>query len=145
MVQDAPGRQSGHVYILASPKTDLIKIGGTGSAPMKRIGEINASPYRNLGPWSLADFRQVTDWRKIEAHLHFTFRIFRHANVVGANELFRVAPQRVSATLNQLDPELILKRPTIDSSGIAGGVEAPTYADRYSGAWTHPTCSGCLH
>ena len=29
--------------------------------------------------------------------------------------------------------------------GIAGGVEAPTYADLYSGAWTHPTCSGCLH
>ena len=28
--------------------------------------------------------------------------------------------------------------------GIAGGVEAPTYADLYSGAWTHPTCSGCL-
>jgi hypothetical protein len=29
--------------------------------------------------------------------------------------------------------------------GIAGGVEAPTYADLYSGAWTHPTCSGCLY
>jgi len=28
--------------------------------------------------------------------------------------------------------------------GIAGGVQAPTYADLYSGAWTHPTCSGCL-
>ena len=28
--------------------------------------------------------------------------------------------------------------------GIAGGVEAPTYADLYSGAWTHPTSSGCL-
>jgi hypothetical protein len=28
---------------------------------------------------------------------------------------------------------------------IAGGVQAPTYADLYSGAWTHPICSGCLH
>ena len=28
--------------------------------------------------------------------------------------------------------------------GIAGGVEAPTYTDLYSGAWTHPTSSGCL-
>ena len=28
--------------------------------------------------------------------------------------------------------------------GIAGGVEATTYADLYSGAWRHPTCSGCL-
>src|SRR5208282_3335675 len=23
--------------------------------------------------------------------------------------------------------------------GVAGGVEAPTYADLYSGVWTHPT------
>ena len=29
--------------------------------------------------------------------------------------------------------------------GIAGGVTAPTYAELYSGDWTHPTCSGCLH
>src|SRR5271169_6745636 len=28
--------------------------------------------------------------------------------------------------------------------GIAGGVAAPTYAELYSGDWTHPTCSGCL-
>src|SRR5580700_34735 len=28
--------------------------------------------------------------------------------------------------------------------GIAGGVEAPTYAELYSGAWVHPTSSGCL-
>jgi len=28
--------------------------------------------------------------------------------------------------------------------GIAGGVEAPTYAELYSGDWKHPTCSGCL-
>ena len=28
--------------------------------------------------------------------------------------------------------------------GIAGGAEAPTYAELYSGDWAHPTCSGCL-
>ena len=28
--------------------------------------------------------------------------------------------------------------------GIADGVEAPTYAELYSGDWKHPTCSGCL-
>src|ERR1019366_9437291 len=27
--------------------------------------------------------------------------------------------------------------------GIAGAAEAPTYAELYSGDWTHPTCSGC--
>lgn len=29
--------------------------------------------------------------------------------------------------------------------GIAGGAAAPPYAELYSGDWTHPTCSGCLH
>jgi transposase-like protein len=29
--------------------------------------------------------------------------------------------------------------------GIAGGTKAPTYAELYSGDWTHPTSSGCLH
>ena len=28
--------------------------------------------------------------------------------------------------------------------GIAGDVKAPTYAELYSGDWTHPTCSGCV-
>ena len=28
--------------------------------------------------------------------------------------------------------------------GIAGGAEAPTYAQLSSGAWVHPTCSACL-
>src|SRR5271169_5978578 len=28
--------------------------------------------------------------------------------------------------------------------GIAGDVKAPTYAELYSGHWTHPTCSGCM-
>ena len=28
--------------------------------------------------------------------------------------------------------------------GIAGAAKAPTYAELYSGEWTHPTGSGCL-
>ncbi len=105
----------GHVYILTSPKTDLIKIGGTAHPPLKRIREVNvSSPYRELGPWTLSDFRQVTDWRKVEAHLHFVFRSHFASDVSGANELFRVAPQRVSALLGELDPALIVKRPKID-------------------------------
>jgi hypothetical protein len=28
--------------------------------------------------------------------------------------------------------------------GIAGGAEAPTFAELYSGNWDHPTFSGCL-
>jgi hypothetical protein len=28
--------------------------------------------------------------------------------------------------------------------GMAGGAEAPTFAELYSGDWRHPTCSGCM-
>jgi hypothetical protein len=28
--------------------------------------------------------------------------------------------------------------------GIAGDARAPTYAELYSGDWTHPTCSECM-
>ena len=115
MEQQRQESQSGHVYILTSPKTDLIKIGGTVYPPLKRIREVNgSSPYRELGPWSLSDFRQVTDWRKVEAHLHFAFRSHFASDVAGANELFRVAPQRVSALLGELDAALIVKRTTVD-------------------------------
>lgn len=107
--------RSGHIYVLVSPKSEFVKIGGTDFPPNKRIREINgAPPYRELGPWHLADFRQVTDWRKVEAHLHYAFRSLLVMEVSGQKELFRVAPQIVSAKLSGLDPELILKRPTID-------------------------------
>lgn len=48
----------GYVYILESPKTELIKIGGSDYPPSKRVKEINSTePYKSLGPWSLIDFR----------------------------------------------------------------------------------------
>ncbi len=62
----------GHVYILVSPNSDYIKIGGTNFPPSMRIMEINSTePYKSLGPWSLHDFRQVADWKKVESHLHY--------------------------------------------------------------------------
>ena len=113
--KDMEIRQAGHVYILTSPKTEFVKIGGTDFPPLKRIREINAaSPYRELGPWQLSDFKQVTDWRKVEAFLHYAFRSLLVSEVLGAKELFRIAPQLVSAKLNDLDPALIVKRPKID-------------------------------
>ena len=103
------GDQGGHVYVLVSPKTELVKIGGTDFPPFKRIREINgSSPYRELGPWSLADFRQVNDWRKVEAFLHYAFRSCLDAEVSGAKELFRVAPQVVSSKLNEIEPDQIV-------------------------------------
>jgi hypothetical protein len=105
----------GHIYVLTSPKTDLVKIGGTDFPPLKRIREVNSCvPYRELGPWSLADFRQVNDWRKVEASLHYGFRSQLDREVVGAKELFHIAHQTVSLKLNEIDPDQIVKKPTID-------------------------------
>jgi hypothetical protein len=107
--------QRGHVYVLVSPRSAYVKIGGTEFPPLKRIREINAcSPYRELGPWTLSDFREVNDWRKVEASLHYAFRSSLATDIQGAKELFRVAPQLVAAKLNEVDPDLILRRPKID-------------------------------
>ena len=68
-------KKSGYVYILTSPNTECVKIGGTDYPPLKRIKEINSSePYKSLGPWSLADFRQVKNWKEIEYNLHYTLK-----------------------------------------------------------------------
>jgi hypothetical protein len=110
-----PQNQIGHVYVLVSPKSEYVKIGGTDYPPVKRIREVNISePYKSLGPWSLADFRQVTNWRKIETFLHYTFRSKLIKHVDGQKELFHVTVQEASAKLNEIDPANILKKPKID-------------------------------
>jgi hypothetical protein len=92
-----------------------VKIGGTDHPPMKRLREINgSSPYREHGPWGLHDFRQVSDWRKVEAFLHFAFRSHLVSDIPGQRELFSVAPQRVAACLEEVDPALIVSRPKVD-------------------------------
>ena len=107
--------QAGQVYILVSPNSEYIKIGGSYYPPLKRIREINTTePYKSLGPWSLADFRQVTDWRKIEASLHYAFRSKLIKNIDGQKELFHVTAHEASVKLNQIDPVEILKKPKID-------------------------------
>ena len=105
----------GYVYILSSPNTELIKIGGSDYPPLKRIKEINSTdPYRSLGPWSLTDFRQVKDWRKIEYSLHYTFRSHLSTEIEQQKELFHVSIQEVSKFLDTLDPEQIVNKPKID-------------------------------
>ena len=105
----------GYVYILTSPNTDLIKVGGSDYPPCKRIKEVNLSePYKNLGPWSLADFRQVTDWRKIEYSLHYTFRSNLNTDIEQQKELFHLSVQQVSKFLNELDQAQIIGKPKID-------------------------------
>lgn len=107
--------QIGYVYILVSPKSKYIKVGGTDYPPLKRIREINSSePYKSLGPWHLADFRQVADWRKIESFLHYTFRSRLNNDILGQKELFQISIQEASTKLNEIDPSVIIKRPKID-------------------------------
>ncbi|MCA9726434.1 MAG: GIY-YIG nuclease family protein [Candidatus Eisenbacteria bacterium] len=105
----------GHVYVLTTQNSELVKIGGTDHPPMKRIREINAAePYRGLGPWTLYDFREVHDWRKVEYDMHYAFRSKQSRTPRGQKELFRIAPHRVRARLNALDPEQIVSKPKID-------------------------------
>ena len=105
----------GYVYILTSPNSDCIKIGGTDYPPLKRIKEINSSePYKSLGPWSLVDFRQVTDWRKIEYNLHYSFRSKLNTSVEKQKELFHISVKEATESLNSLNPDEIVNKPKID-------------------------------
>lgn len=105
----------GHVYVLASPVSEYIKIGGTDYAPLKRIREINScEPYKSLGPWSLHDFRQVADWRKVEYSLHYTFRSKQVKSIRGQKELFAISPVEASKQLELIEDVLLIKKPKID-------------------------------
>jgi hypothetical protein len=115
MTEELMTQRAGHVYILVSPRSEYIKIGGTDYPPLKRIREINSTePYKSLGPWTLSDFRQVTDWRKTEAFLHYMFRSKLVKHIEGQKELFMVSQHEVSEKLGQLDPKDILKKPKVD-------------------------------
>jgi hypothetical protein len=105
----------GYVYVLVSPRSEYIKIGGTDHPPMKRLRQINITePYRSLGPWTLFDFRQVTEWRKVEHHLHYAFRSRLVADIEGQKELFSLQPQQAKRKLEALDPGLLVKKPVVD-------------------------------
>lgn len=105
----------GHVYILTSANSELIKIGGTDYPPMRRIRAINAAePYRSLGPWTLYDFREVRDWRRVEYNLHYAFRSKLAKTPGGQRELFQVPPSRARRELEVLDPDQVVNKPKID-------------------------------
>lgn len=108
-------KTDGYVYVLTSPRSDCIKIGGTNYPPLKRIKEINATePYKTFGPWSLADFRQVKEWRNVEYNLHYKFRSKLNISIKNQKELFLVPPQKASEELDSIDQNTIIKKPKID-------------------------------
>ena len=94
----------GFVYVLGSPNSEHIKIGGTEKPLLGRLRAINGTPpYSNSGPWQVSDFRHVTDWRLVERRLHQHF----HSRRVGedvARELFAVSVFESRKQLGLINP-----------------------------------------
>lgn len=115
MEQNNNNAQEGHVYVLASPVCEYVKIGGSDYPPSKRVREVNgAEPYKSLGPWSLHDFRQVSDWRKVEHSLQYALRSKLVTSITGQKELFAISTVEASRHLERIQEALILKKPKID-------------------------------
>jgi hypothetical protein len=89
----------GFVYVLISPNSNHIKIGGTERPISERLRGINGTQaYSDHGPWELSDFLHVTDWRLVEGEMH---RHFRKHNVpiAGTHELFSTPPHEAREKL----------------------------------------------
>jgi hypothetical protein len=97
----------GFVYILVSPNSNFIKIGGTERPISERLRGINGTAaYAGHGPWQISDFLHVTDWRLVEGGLHRHFHERNVREVPSANELFRVPPYEARTRLRETDSAL---------------------------------------
>lgn len=97
----------GFVYILVSPNSNFIKIGGTERPISERLRGINATEsYAEHGPWQLSDFLHVTDWRLVEGGLHRHFHERNVHHVPRTQELFSVPPYEARQQLRDTDPRL---------------------------------------
>lgn len=97
----------GFVYILVSPNSSHIKIGGTERPISERLQGINSSEsYAEHGPWRLSDFLHVTDWRLVEGGMHRHFLERNVRDVPGTRELFAVPPHEARARLRLTEASL---------------------------------------
>jgi hypothetical protein len=97
----------GFVYILVSPESNFIKIGGTERPISERIRGINGTPsYAEHGPWQLSDFLHVTDWRLVEGGLHRHFQDRKVKDAPGTQELFSVPAHEARTLLLETAPDL---------------------------------------
>jgi hypothetical protein len=97
----------GFVYILVSPNSSYIKIGGTERPISERLRGINGSEsYADHGPWELSDFLHVTDWRLVEGGLHRHFGGKKVRDIAGTRELFSVPPHEARTRLRLTDRAL---------------------------------------
>jgi hypothetical protein len=94
----------GFVYLLVSPNSNFIKIGGTERPISERLRGINGTAaYADHGPWQLSDFLHVTDWRLVEGGLHRHFKDRNVRDVQGTQELFDVPPYEARKRLRETD------------------------------------------
>lgn len=97
----------GFVYVLISPNSDYVKIGGTGNPISQRIRQINGTTlYVDHGPWELSDFLHITDWRLVEGAMHKHFHKNKVHNVEGTRELFTVTPHAAREQLRRTESTL---------------------------------------
>ena len=137
----------GFVYILVSPNSNYVKIGGTERPISERLRDINGtSPYADHGPWDLSDFLYVTDWRLVEGEMHRHFQSNAVRDVSGTRELFatpshearmrlrstnsvlRIDHERTEQIFSNRDVKLYLFR-LFELSGLFGNVDI-------QGSWT---------
>jgi hypothetical protein len=94
----------GFVYVLVSPNSNYVKIGGTAHPIAKRLKEINNTvSYADVGPWQLSDFLHVTDWPLVEGRLHQHFQDRQIGDVAGTRELFNVSPIEARGQMKLVD------------------------------------------
>jgi hypothetical protein len=97
----------GFVYVLVSPNSNYIKIGGTERPISERLRGINGTEsYSEHGPWELSDFLHVTDWRLVEGEMHRHFQEKNIRDVVGTRELFGTPPHEARKQLRLTDVSL---------------------------------------
>jgi hypothetical protein len=105
----------GFVYILVSPNSNYIKIGGTERPISERLRGINGTEaYSDHGPWELSDFLHVTDWRLVEGEMHRHFRKHNVRDVAGTHELFDAPPHEARRRLQSTNDSLRVSREKTD-------------------------------
>lgn len=97
----------GLMYILTSPNSPYIKIGGTERSLRERLPGINGTVgYAEHGPWDLSDCLEVVDWQLVERRLHAHFSAHRSADIPGVRELFAIPPSEARRILRIIEPEM---------------------------------------
>lgn len=113
--QEGQCMSEGFVYILSSPNSPHVKIGGTEHPPAVRLKGVNSdAAYQDHGPWIVSDFLHVTDWREVERLLH-TLNVGQQVrDIAGTRELFSIGIATARAQLADINPALIVRRLELD-------------------------------